>query len=228
MPAADSFNDLLRKATRVEENFDWSEDTVDYALFKQTLKFFARRRAKIRQLLKESPDRRLPDAVVQQILATDAGAAVTDKKPDPLLPPAFLSEARDRPIPQNLNIQTDYVLFADVDAFDEEDSDKSNSGAEESVVGKSPRRKTRRAILRLLSNLERTQLSQLLALELTKAQTFYATQWQRLSRIMDDKDMHNHQLAEEILELIDYCVITVVTIRQMLIRYDTFARAHEG
>jgi hypothetical protein len=109
----------------------------------------------------------------------------------------------------------------------------------------------RNAVMRHVSNAERTQVVAFLAWELDKVAMFYLAQWQRLSQQLVD---YNSQLAEqqqqqlgvgtistthqdtarltqlgqEILELEAFCITNLLTVRQLLIRYDAFARSFEG
>lgn len=73
-----------------------------------------------------------------------------------------------------------------------------------------------------------------LSMQLDKAHVFYMSQWQVLSEQLDRKRAYfsmlelQKDLGDAILELFAFCVINVVTIRQILIRYDAFARTFEG
>jgi len=77
----------------------------------------------------------------------------------------------------------------------------------------------------------------------------YLSQWQKLTRRLEQQQenqqltMHSaagrldtrewselldQDLGSEILELLAFCVVNVVTLQQILVRYDAFARAYEG
>jgi hypothetical protein len=109
----------------------------------------------------------------------------------------------------------------------------------------------RRAVMRQVSSAERHELVVFLTWELDKSRMFYLAQWQRLSQQLVDfntivMDQQSQQLGynssvqsgatkdallllgQEILELVSFCVINVVTVRQALMRYDAFARQFEG
>jgi Sugar (and other) transporter len=81
----DGYKTWLQRAIRVEEEsdpeigdnlggggggggVDWTPHTIDYALFKSRLKFFAHRRAQLRYLLRESGDQRLSKTVLDAIV----------------------------------------------------------------------------------------------------------------------------------------------------------------
>jgi hypothetical protein len=115
-----------------------------------------------------------------------------------------------------------------------------------------PKRLKRRAVMRQVSSAERHDLVVFLSWEIDKSCMFYLAQWQRLSQqlldfnttVMDQQSqqlgLHNASvqspatkdayriLGQEILELVSFCVINVVTVRQALMRYDAFARQFEG
>mmetsp|Transcript_20176 Transcript_20176/g.55705 ORF Transcript_20176/g.55705 Transcript_20176/m.55705 type:complete len:1122 (-) Transcript_20176:3667-7032(-) len=76
-----SFRALLEKAIRTESDDstnsnnsnhtgsqDWSPHCVDYAGFKHMLKAMARRRAKLRKMIRQEADHKLPEPIVQQAL----------------------------------------------------------------------------------------------------------------------------------------------------------------
>jgi hypothetical protein len=112
---------------------------------------------------------------------------------------------------------------------------------------KGARRLKRRAVMRQVSNFERNDLVVFLAHEMDKVAMFYLAQWQRLSQQLLDYNLHQQdmqqqqlgtrshardpqlvELGQEILELEAFSAINIITIRQMLIRYDAFARSFEG
>jgi hypothetical protein len=96
-------------------------------------------------------------------------------------------------------------------------------------------------------NFERNDIVVFLAREMDNVAMFYLAQWQRLSQQLLDFNLHQQEiqqqqlgkrnyatdpqvveLGQEILELEAFAVINIVTVRQLLIRYDAFARAFEG
>jgi Major Facilitator Superfamily len=85
----------------------------------------------------------------------------------------------------------------------------------------------KRAIWRSVSNAERNELVLFLTWEMDKVAMFYHARWQQLSQLIVSDGM-SISLGDEILELIAFCTINIVTVRQSLIRYDAFARTFEG
>jgi Major Facilitator Superfamily len=85
----------------------------------------------------------------------------------------------------------------------------------------------KRAIWRSVSNAERNELVLFLTWEMDKVAMFYHARWQRISQLIVADGM-SISLGDEILELIAFCTINIVTVRQSLIRYDAFARTFEG
>lgn len=78
---------------------------------------------------------------------------------------------------------------------------------------------------------------------------FYLSQWQKLTGLLEQQqerqqlavldsdgrldatawnDLLDPDLGSEILELLAFCVMNVITVQQILVRYDAFARAYEG
>jgi hypothetical protein len=64
----EGFRTCLERAIRVEDEIDWSVHTVDYVMFKRRLRVFAKRRARLRELIRASPDERIPQNVLTAIL----------------------------------------------------------------------------------------------------------------------------------------------------------------
>lgn len=111
-----------------------------------------------------------------------------------------------------------------------------------------PARVKRRVVMRQVSNFERNDLTVFLANELDGVAMFYLSQWQALSQQLVDlqtaiaekkrqqlgnvtsslDDPQLKKLGHELLELEAFVVTNLLTVRQMLIRYDAFARAYEG
>lgn len=110
-------------------------------------------------------------------------------------------------------------------------------------------RLNRRTAMRRLSNWERNDLVLFLSAELDKVAMFYLARWQRLTTWLEEVQLQQQRqrgdnsgdvedadarlllllrLGGEILELHAFCAANIVAVRQMLIRYDAFARANEG
>lgn len=238
MSGIDGFRSWYDKALRLEHDqaIDWTPHTVDYVTFKQTLKAYAERRSRLRKLLRESSDHRLPEELITNIVQTTTiinttGATVTPNNgnhddttmmsmPDPHIP---------------LDITTTYVPFDDDDDDLESDAGDSHSSTSSTFRGK---RKNKRSIMRRVSSVERKEMWHFLSMELDKAHAYYMSQWQVLSERLERKQQPHHHddygmelqkdIGDAILELLAFCVVNVVTIRQILIRYDAFARTFEG
>jgi len=305
----EGFRISLEKAIRMEDEIDWSIHTVDYVMFKRRLRVFAKRRARLRELIRESPDERIPQNVVDAILGPIAyqspalaflGMKAEEAK---LLEEEGANEMRAmlrltaKPSSQSRGthagvdphkctqvtsggVTSDYVPFVDVgissfsgsrmqhgvsshpvidqttelmtdDAHTITKADllradtsrhsphdllrnslsDSKSDASAQYVPPLPsqpiRRLKKRAIWRGVSNAERNELVLFLTWEMDKVEMFYLARWQRLSQLIVNEGA-SVSLGDEILELIAFCTINVVTVRQILIRYDAFARTFEG
>lgn len=119
------------------------------------------------------------------------------------------------------------------------------------------KRRTQRSIMRRLSVSERNEIIVFLEWEMDKVLMFYLSQWQNLSHHLvqqqrlqresmrregvdtstcnevpvysgGQQELLDTDLGDEILEMIAFCVINLVTAQQILVRYDAFARAFEG
>jgi hypothetical protein len=235
MSSKDGFRIWFDKAARIGNELDWTPHTVDYVTFKQTLKSYAERRSRLRKLLRESEDHRLPEELITNILHTPGGPVFVTSTttqdnngdeqhiPDPHIP---------------LDITTTYVPFAeDLESCSHSEAGDSHSSTSSSAMrkeGRGGKRKTKRSIMRRVSIVERKEMLHFLSMQLDKAHVFYMSQWQVLSEQLDRKRAYfsmlelQKDLGDAILELFAFCVINVVTIRQILIRYDAFARTFEG
>jgi hypothetical protein len=67
----DGFRSWFEKAVRIEEDIDWQIHTIDYAAFKERLRHFSRRRAKLRAMLRESPNGRISEQVLMNVMGTN-------------------------------------------------------------------------------------------------------------------------------------------------------------
>ena len=106
----------------------------------------------------------------------------------------------------------------------------------------------RLAVFRQVSNFERNDMMIFLALELDKVAAFYMMQWQLISQQLLDyqnsvPELQNYRIGhgisrtgdpvlqhigKELLELEAFVVVNLVTVRQILIRYDAFVRTLDG
>ena len=309
----DGFRPWLERATRIEDEIDWSVHTVDYATFKRRLLDFSKRRSKLRTMVRNSLDGHVTKNEVIEVLG-----------PPPAMPPNFVASIGGRDqnngllLPSTLKTSdeipgVDSTITLGYVPFVESASSKSNkllcsgiadaqmelemadaaqkaydnlhynravcgdiaasssSGGESGIGinantdnhgdvppvltigdkkkhGRRDRPLKHRSVMRRISNAERHEVVVFLAWEVDKVAMFYLAQWQRLSQMMVDFNARYYQqqhqslqfgevaatdpsivtLGEEILELLAFCVINIVTVRQMLIRYDAFARSFEG
>lgn len=235
-------------------NIDWSPHTVDYASFKVRLRYFVQRRVKLRTLLRNSEDHCISEATLEDIL-TDRGnhyrRNVAEEQAESSSPltattntvvsmPSFpflkashnsASACGDVYIPFD---DDDDDLLHQASSADEAFPDPAaNAETTSKTHRRLFRRKNHRSVMRRTSRAERAEMIAFLSWETEKAQLFYMTQWQRLSAWMDQAERSSPEqthaeLGNEILELVAFCVINIITVRQMLIRYDAFARTFEG
>jgi hypothetical protein len=287
----DGFRGSLKKAVRCDENHDWSSHTVDYPRFKKRLKFFARRRSQIRNMIRSSSDHKISEQVLIDLLGPKTTFSVRRQVQDEH------HNEYDKavnfagvPLSHNLSMDphshvgmgpsesvgapaatTDYMEMNDgTSPPEQQQCGQSNSTEEGSLSSsasngnsKTPlqKRRDQRSVMRRLSISERNEIVLFLEWEMDKALMFYLSQWQALSRRLElqqraqhdfsltnrndsppneasgdlyqqysegGNDMFDTDLGDEILELIAFCVINVVTVQQILVRYDAFARAFEG
>lgn len=218
----ESFRQWFEKAIR-NDNKDWSQHTVDYAAFKHSLRYFTRRRARLRLLLRESPDGKLSEAQLNQVLEDRSIEPELDAPEDAscrsiprvlrVAPPQTASDAA-------LAVATDYRLF--------DESTDGEESVDPAVVDQGGgRRKSARAVTRKVSAAERNEVILFLGDELDKAHMFYLAQWPILSSRLEEEPS-SVELGEEILELLAFCTINIVGVRQMLLRYDAYARTLDG
>jgi hypothetical protein len=237
----DSFRSWFEKAVRVEEDIDWQIHTIDYAAFKERLRHFSRRRAKLRAMLRESPTGRISEQVLMNVLGTnDISNNITIAQH---ASPAFVTspvemEELNKPVNFNSNDDntsiglvpsTNYMPFDDVEPTSS-DSPSDNSDSQGSGRDRG-RGKNKRNVMRRVSIVERREMIKFLTWEMDKVQMFYLSQWQRLTLRLEQLQqtgLSDYGLGDEILELMAFCVINIVTARQILIRYDAFVRAFSG
>ncbi|GAX29269.1 hypothetical protein FisN_16Hh301 [Fistulifera solaris] len=218
------FRALLEKVHRVEENVDWSIHSVDYEQFKNRLKFFAERRVKVWSIVRDSPDGRIAEDEWSAIAGWKLPMPPSRRGNNDAVELSAFQRATDR-----------YVSMEDI-PFQEDSKESDESVSSHGSLSKT-RRRTKRHFMRRLSNTERNELTLFLAWEMDKAMMFYLTQWQKLSRRIEDKDRDRFvestptfdlDIANELLELFAFCLINIIVAQQILIRYDAFARAFEG
>ena len=255
---AGGFRLLLEKALRRDEVVDWSPHAVDYSQFKSRLRAFAQRRAQIRNMLHESPDQKIDEVALYEIIGpktpfpSPLAKSCTDGKKDHA---AAVPAPHRGPLPTDEATATiatteGYIPFDEIAVDYSGESSDADSFSSSGSLKK--RRKNKRSIMRRLSNAERNELMLFLAQESDKAHAFYLAQWQKLSQQLDsetqrksdttrgvlveeafsssspDGDDATEELGREILELFAFCLVTIITQHQILIRYDAFARAFEG
>jgi Sugar (and other) transporter len=311
----DGFRLWLQRATRVEDEVDWSVHTIDYASFKRRLHNFSKRRAKLRAMMRNSldgesiskgeveqiigPRSALPPNIVanadnggfevltalvspmrQDILAVDSSFTLGyvpfvesqstksdgSKQSSLGMWPTQEVEGEEPTVPKTEEVP--YGQWQKIEQQEEQQHTSTSSGvritvprelnlgSEQQLDKRKPfffnnRPLKRRGVMSKVSNAERHEIVVFLAWEVDKVAMFYLAQWQRLSQMLVDfnSKLHHQQshqlgeptkstailsdpaivsLGEEILELMAFCVINIVTVRQVLIRYDAFARTFEG
>lgn len=236
----DDFGPWLRKAILVEEDQDWTPHTVDYNLFKSRLKFFARRRSRLRSMMNESSDGRVNQTVLQTML--QIGPNSRDASPFASPPPRSIT-VNSYHINQSATSATigaEKALRCEASSSGEDDEDDhgehpyirfvdlTKSPSEASSLGTHTKgRIIKRSVLRQVSNLERQEMANFLRWEADKAALFYLAHWQKISRKLDNSSV-DPIVGDEILELFAFCAINIVVMCQILIRYDAYARAFEG
>eukprot|EP00977_Amphora_coffeiformis_P001520 scaffold296_cov102-Amphora_coffeaeformis.AAC.8 len=207
------FRSYLERATRSDQDIDWSTHTIDYGVFKQILKKICRRRYEIRSMLRKSPDGKLTDEALKQVVGVSALADLSERS---------LSQPESERTQDSAN---NYINLLELEGVG------SDLDSQSSQTSSMPKRRGKTKVLRILSMLERREVIVFLKSEMDKISMFYLSQWQRISHMLEllsPTDREYHTVGDEILELIAFCVINVVAVRQILIRYDAFARTYEG
>ena len=82
------------------------------------------------------------------------------------------------------------------------------------------------ALLRL-ATIERNEFSECLQREWTKAMHFFESEIMESLRYMVSQFDATEETAKELLEATSFLVVTVITLRQGLIRYDGYARTYK-
>ena len=242
----DGFRVVLEKAIRRSpSSSSWTDHTVDYANFKHNLRHFAERRAKIRSLLAKSQDGKIADELLIRIVKDDPNSDNSNNNNDsyyyhyPEETASDLSRgasSSSKRLPQRESSTTsrasapggDYMAYVDPEASiaSEQPSPTNNN------EGGTPntKRRSKRSAMRKISSIERAQVLKFLNQQVDQAHMFYLSQWQHLSFRLEtfNQQQPDFTIGDEILELYAFVVINIVTIRQILIRYDAFARTFEG
>ena len=226
--ALSGFRECFTQAIRADEDNDWSCHSIDYSVFKDRLCYFRERRKRLKYMLKHAPKHALPEKVVSSII----GPKATLQKPN----------------------STDHVGHHDyvpfVDTLSSMDEDESTSDEISSAQTHGPKnahkmvhppsvgswrggvptqikRTSERSVQKRLSCAERNDVVAFLSIELDKVCMFYMAQWQNLSKQIEDANgTCEESIGAEILELLAFCTMNIVAVRQCLIRYDAFARIH--
>lgn len=238
------FRSLLERTIRVEDDddsLDWSVHTIDYGEFKARLRAFVERRKQIRALLKASPNERLAEEVFNELLHGTKKSRLVDISVVPVTAAAATAATTKPRISIGEGLPTIGTATADALATYislEEPGGSASSDMEsvssEAAAGKKTRSKG--TIMRQLSVIERNEITLFLSKEHDKVVMFYVSQWQALSRRLERHQQANcynrgsvdPDIGDEILELMAFCTINVITTHQILIRYDAFARAFDG
>ena len=197
------FRECFTKAARSDETHDWSVHSVDYSIFKKRLAYFRDRRKRLKYMIKHAPQRTLPENVLDSII----GGKSHLNKPEYEI---------------SGGIESGYVPFVDSMS-----SDDHPPPVQKSARGNVVERVNERTVAKRLSAAERNDVIMFLAVEIDKVVMFYMAQWQNLSRQIEEAGTSDPAvLGEEILELLAFCTMNIVAVRQTLIRYDVFARIH--
>lgn len=207
---SDSFAKWLGKTIDADESQQWAPHTVDYGAFKSRLKFFTRRRSRLRGMMDESHDGRIHEQVLQTMLA---------------IGPANPNEVAFTQQKNNSVEEHSYVQYVDHDVGADFTYSSDVSSAASTMGGK---RKKKESVLRRVSTTERKEMINFLQNETEKVYAFYKQKWGKLTLDFNQMKSWDPFVGKEILEIFAFCVCNVVTIRQVLIRYDAYARTFEG
>lgn len=223
----DGFRRCWERVVFADDSGDWSEHYVDYGIFKRRLVYFSQRRKRLRLSMRHSVDSHIAEEEFVATVGPKAHLPTASKFPpgDEMQPPD--GACVDRPDKRFYN------LFVDKAASFESDTDLS--------FPKSFERVHHRHVMSRVSKLERDELVIFLTAQTDKATKFYHQQWQRLYEkekhlleiyeLGDQLNEHRSvcmMLGDEILELFAFCATNIVAVRQILIRYDAFARTFDG
>lgn len=93
------FRECLQTAIRIEEDQDWSPHVIDYGRFKQRLKYFARRRSQIRNMIASAQDHKLSEETLRDLCGPKQRLRAA-KKLNPLATPM-----RAAPIAEDVDVE---------------------------------------------------------------------------------------------------------------------------
>jgi Major Facilitator Superfamily len=234
MPLSEGFRGCLETAV------DDLDRVVDYAHFKQRLKYFGRRRAQLRHMLQQQPDGMLSEQTLFDLVGPK------EKFPSKRI-------GRQSTIDDSYKEMSSQFAVAATGSTVGDDSSVEHSvasfGARYYAYIK---RQPQSGVWRRVSVSERNELLAFLEEELSAALVYYWGKWQALSQRLDTSQAQQlvaidlsensggnqslattnasilQSLGDEILDLMCFCAVNVLTTQQILIRYDAFVRAYEG
>lgn len=231
LAAMDDFQSSLDKATRHDQGTDWSVHSVDYTRMEHLLLGFAQRRAQLRELLRASSD----GCISQDVLANFLLSSTTPQEYRGGV--VELSSPRSAISTPSTASYTSPAMANYVPLVESSSSlDVRNNSNDNNDVPHGERRINYRSVMRRISSAERDELCLFLTSEMDKVARFYTSQIQYLSDQFESTKRGNDQargstltaFGAEILELYAFCAVNIVTVYQILIRYDAFARTYGG
>jgi hypothetical protein len=237
MPLSEGFRGCLETAV------DDLDRVVDYAHFKQRLKYFGRRRAQLRHMLQQQVDGMLSEQTLIDLVG-----------PKTKFPSTKIAKQI---------VHGHYMEMSHQFSSSAEDDNTSVTSRGSSIMMDPHaviKRRSAVGVWRRVSIAERNELLVFLEDQLNTALVYYWGQWQSLSQRLQNlqqplspqsldgsttttttmyhfDDMGNQSLlgsdakqdlGDDILNLMCFCAVNVLTTQQILIRYDAFARAYEG
>lgn len=217
MPLSEGFRGCLEKAV------DDLDSVVNYAHFKQRLKYFGRRRAQLRHMMQQQPDGMVSEQTVVDLVG-----------PKMKFPSTKIAKQ---------TLDNSYLEMSH--QYSSGDESSCNLSAASNDPYAVIKRRPRSSVWRRVSIAERNELLSFLEEELNTALVYYWGQWQKISQRQEhyrpdindgfedtgDQSVRStaqKDLADDILDLMCFCAVNVLTTQQILIRYDAFARAYEG
>eukprot|EP00550_Attheya_septentrionalis_P012029 CAMPEP_0198306292 /NCGR_PEP_ID=MMETSP1449-20131203/58340_1 /TAXON_ID=420275 /ORGANISM="Attheya septentrionalis, Strain CCMP2084" /LENGTH=869 /DNA_ID=CAMNT_0044008843 /DNA_START=120 /DNA_END=2729 /DNA_ORIENTATION=- len=214
-----SFSVYLETAKRASS----SEYYVDYELLKGGLEAFSRRRAALGTVLNDENDNTFVTA--EDLNLADRAVSVPPEEARKIVNVLSLSSIF---APEKATA-TDYVSFG---YFEYKEKEKEEGRQIHAVDA-----------LSQLSTVERGEFCDMLDKEVEKAAAHYSSQLAFLAKSIDGlvsnnpKDKRMDDITElvspetigvELLEVLAYLVVNLITLRQILIRYDACARGYSG
>jgi hypothetical protein len=220
----DDFRSSQVKAIRHDDGTDWSIHSVDYVLLEHLLIDFAHRRAQLRELLRNSSDA----CISHDVLANCVEMA---SKPAESHNNGGLADLSSRHSPGSCEQQETTTQPALSNYIPLVESSSTLDGVSRDAPDDWGTRLNHRAVFRRISSAERDELCLFLTSEMDKVAQLYVKQFHSLSEQVESTNSGAESLAvlgTEILELYAFCAVNVVTVYQILIRYDAFARTYGG